>query len=142
MKKLFLLLLLSGVFSQSYAQTGCFAEWKEVFERRGSYTVTDDMYRSVILSFIEGTESYCIYGKVRVENGKIVSVFVQYEDGEFALMDQKFVNKANRAPGVINGISEEISNEAGEKFYVLFIDKIKPKKREYKKAGGPGAEFK
>jgi hypothetical protein len=100
------------------------------------------MYRNVIISFIEGTESFCIYGKVRVENGKIVSIFIQYEDGEYSLMDQKFVNKMNRAPGVINGISEEISNEAGEKFYVLFIDKIKPKKREFKKAAGPGAEFK
>ncbi|MFK8038404.1 MAG: hypothetical protein AB8B74_08950 [Crocinitomicaceae bacterium] len=142
MKKTFLFLLFSAFFIQSFAQTGCYAEWKSVFEKRGAYTVTDDMYRSVILSFIEGEESYCIYGKVRVENGKIASIFVQYEDGEFALMDQQFQNKMNRAPGIINGISEEITNEAGEKFFVLFIDKIKPKKREYKKAAGPGAEFK
>ncbi|MDX1350310.1 MAG: hypothetical protein R3279_08685 [Putridiphycobacter sp.] len=142
MKKTILLFLFSGIIMQSFAQTGCYAEWKKVFEQRGAYTVTDDMYRSVIISFIEGDESFCIYGKVRVENGKIVSIFVQYEDGEFALMDQKFTNKANRPPGIVNGISEEITNEAGEKFYVLFIDKIKPKKREYKKAAGPGAEFK
>lgn len=142
MKKVFLFLLFTVFFSSIYAQSGCFSEWKTVFEKRGAYTVTDDMYRSVILSFIEGEESYCIYGKVRVENGKIASIFVQYEDGEFALMDQEFHNKSNRAPGIANGISEEITNEAGEKFYVLFIDKIKPKKREYKKATGPGAEFK
>ena len=142
MKKIFLLILLSVFFVNAHAQTGCFADWKAVFEKRGAYTVTDDMYRNVIISFIEGGESYCIYGKVRVENGKIVSIFVQYEDGEFALMDQKFTNNIKRPPGVMNGISEEITNEAGEKFYVLFIDKIKPKKREYKKAAGPGAEFK
>jgi len=142
MKKTFLLLLFSAFFMQSFAQTGCYAEWKAVFEKRGAFTVTDDMYRNVIISFIEGDESFCIYGKVRVENGKIVSIFVQYEDGEFALMDQKFTNKANRPPGIVNGISEEITNEAGEKFHVLFIDKIKPKKREYKKAAGPGSQFK
>ncbi|MFD1552311.1 hypothetical protein DNU06_11240 [Putridiphycobacter roseus] len=142
MKKIFLLILLSVFFVNSYAQTGCYSDWKTVFEKRGAYTVTDDMYRNVIISFIEGEESFCIYGKVRVENGKIVSIFVQYEDGEFALMDQKFTNKLKRAPGIVNGISEEISNEAGEKFYVLFVDKIKPKKREYKKAAGPGANFK
>lgn len=142
MKKTFLLLLFSAFLSQSFAQTGCYSEWKSVFEKRGAYTVTDDMYRNVIISFIEGEESFCIYGKVRVENGKIVSIFVQYEDGEFALMDQKFTNKVNRPPGIVNGISEEITNEAGEKFYVMFIDKIKPKKREYKKAAGPGADFK
>ena len=142
MKKSLLLLFFSALFVSSYAQEGCFKQWKEVFTKRGAYTVMDDMHRKVIISFIEGGESYCIYGKVRVENGKIVSIFVQYEDGEFALMDQKFTNNIKRPPGVMNGISEEITNEAGEKFYVLFIDKIKPKKREYKKAAGPGAEFK
>lgn len=141
MKKTFLLLLFSTFLMPSFAQTGCFAEWKAIFEKRGAYTVTDDMYKSVIISFIEGDESFCIYGKVRVENAKIVSIFVQYEDGEFALMDQKFTNKAQRPPGIENGISEQITNEAGEKFHVLFTDKIKPKKREYKKAAGPGAEF-
>ena len=142
MKKIFLLAVLSVFFTTTYAQTGCYTEWKTVFEKRGAYTVTDDMYRNVIISFIDEDESYCIYGKVRVENGKIVSIFVQYEDGEFGLMDQKFSNPSSRPPGIVNGISEEIINEAGEHFYILFTSKIKPKKRGYKKAMGPGSEFK
>ncbi len=141
MKKGFLLILLSVLTIQSYAQNGCYSEWKAVFEKRGAYTVTDDMYRNVIISFIDGEDSYCIYGKARVENGKVVSIFVQYEDEEYGLMDQKFANKNSRPPGIVNGISDEIINEAGEHFYILFIDKIKPKKREYKQAAGPGAEF-
>jgi len=142
MKKGFLLILLSVFFINSHAQEGCFKEWKAVFEARGAYTVTDDMYRNVIISFIEDGQSVCIYGKARVENAKVVSIFVQYENEEYGLMDQKFANKDNRPPGISNGISEEITNEAGEHFYVLFVDKIKPKKREYKQAAGPGAEFK
>lgn len=141
MKKTFLLLFFSVLFSSAFAQTGCYAEWKKVFTERGSYTVSDDMHRKVIISFIEGGESYCVYGKVRVENGKIVSVFVQYEDGEYELMDGKLVNDKGLGPNVTNGVSEEITNENGEKFYVLFIEKIKPKKKSYKSAGGPGADF-
>jgi len=142
MKKTLLLFIFSILFTATYAQTGCFSEWKSVFEKRGAYTVSDDMHRKVIISFIEGGESFCVYGKVRVENGKIVSVFVQYENGEYQLMDGKLVNSKKQAPGVSNGISEEITNEDGEKFYVLFIEKIKPKKKSYKSAGGPGADFK
>ncbi|MGV6861959.1 MAG: hypothetical protein ACWA41_09310 [Putridiphycobacter sp.] len=142
MKKTFLLLFFSVLFSNLNAQTGCFEEWKKVFEERGAYTVADDMHRKVIISFIENGESYCVYGKVRVENGRIVSVFVQYEDGEYELMDGKVMNKQKMSPTIKDGISEEITNDNGEHFYVLFIEKIKPKKKSYKSAGGPGAEFK
>lgn len=142
MKKTLLLLFFSVLFSSAFSQSGCFSEWKEVFTKRGAYSVSDDMHRKVIISFIEEGESFCVYGKVRVENGKIVSVFVQYETNEFELMDGKLVNSKKTAPGISNGISEEITNENGEKFYVLFIEKIKPKKKSYKPAGGPGADFK
>jgi len=142
MKKTLLLFIFSILFTATYAQSGCFAEWKTVFEKRGAYTVSDDMHRKVIISFIEEGESFCVYGKVRVENGKIVSVFVQYENGEYQLMDGKLVNSKKQAPGITNGISEEITNDDGEKFHVLFIEKIKPKKKSYKSAGGPGADFK
>jgi len=102
----------------------------------------DDMHRKVIISFIEGDESFCVYGKVRVENGKIASVFVQYENDDYELMEGKLVNVRKTSASIKNGISELTINENGEKFYVLFIDKIKPKKKAYKSAAGPGAEFK
>lgn len=102
----------------------------------------DDMHRKVIISFIENGESFCVYGKVRVENGKIVSIFTQFENGDFQLMEGKILNIKKSAPSINNGISELITNENGEKFHVLFIEKIKPKKKSYKSAGGPGADFK
>ena len=141
MKKTLLLFMFSALLSSVYAQTGCYSEWKTVFQKRGAYTVSDDMHRKVIVSFIEEGESYCAYGKVRVENGKIVSVFIQYENSEYELMEGKLINDKKVAPSITNGISELITNQNGEKFYVLFIEKIKPKKKSYKSAGGPGAEF-
>ena len=141
MKKICLLFMFSALMSSVYSQTGCYEQWKAVFERRGAYTVSDDMHRKVIISFVENGETYCVYGKVRVENGKIVSVFVQYENSEYELMEGKLLNAKKVAPGIVNGMSELITNQNGEKFYILFIEKIKPKKKSYKSAGGPGAEF-
>ena len=106
MKKSLLLLFFSTLFISSYAQEGCFNEWKEVFIKRGAYTVMDDMHRKVIISFIENGESFCVYGKVRVENGKIVSIFTQFENGDYELMEGKIVNNKKMAPSIKNGISE------------------------------------
>lgn len=137
MRRTILLLFLTFLFSGAYAQTGCLQEWRKVFEERGSYSVSDDMHRKVYISFVENDESWCVLGKARVENGKIVSVFLQFEDGTYELMDMKLLNKDGKAPSVTNGISEEIINEANEHFYVIFVEKLKPKKKEYKTVGGP-----
>lgn len=137
MRRTILLLFLTFLFSGAFAQTGCLQEWRKVFEERGSYSVSDDMHRKVYISFVEKGESWCVLGKARVENGKIVSVFLQYEDGTYELMDMKLLNKDGKAPGVTNGISEEIINEANEHFHVIFVEKLKPKKKEYKTVGGP-----
>jgi len=141
MKSTILLLFLTFFISGAFAQTGCLDEWRKVFEDRGAYSVSDDMHRKVYISFVENGESYCVLGKARVENGKVVSVFLQFEDGTYELMDMKLVNAAGKAPGVVNGISEEIINEENEHFYVIFVEKLKPKKKEYKTVGGPPGEM-
>lgn len=137
MKRTILLVFLTFLFSGAYAQTGCLQEWRKVFQERGAYSVSDDMHRKVYISFVENGESWCVLGKARVENGKVVSVFLEYEDGTYELMDMKLLNKDGKAPAIENGISEEIINEAKEHFYVIFVEKLKPKKREYKTVGGP-----
>ena len=138
MKRTTLLLFFTLLFSGVYAQTGCLAEWRSAFEKRGSYSVSDDMHRKVYISFIEDGDSYCVAGKARVENGKVVSVFLQYEDGTFELMDMKLLNSAGKLPGIENGISEEIINEEKQRFHVVFVEKLRPRKKEYKTVGGPG----
>jgi hypothetical protein len=138
MRSTFLLLFMSSLMSGAFAQSGCLDEWRKTFEKRGSYSVSDDMHRKVYISFVEDGVSSCFLGKARVENGKVVSVFLQFEDGTYELMDMKLLNKAGKEPSVVNGISEEIINENGEHLFVIFVDKLRPAKKEYKAVGGPG----
>jgi hypothetical protein len=139
MRKTVLLLFLTLLFANgASAQSGCLDEWRKAFDKRGAYSVSDDMHRKVYISFVEDGVSTCISGKARVENGRIVSVFLQYEDGSYELMDEKLLNKDGRPPKVENGISEEIINESNDHFYVIFVEKLKPEKKKYKTVGGPG----
>jgi hypothetical protein len=139
MKRIFLLTLFTLIIGAGFAQTGCYAEWKAAFDDRGSYAITDEVHRNVYIAFIEEGESYCVAGKVRVEYGKIVSIWLMFEDGTYDLMEaDKFSNKTKQPPIVTNGISEEIITKDGEHLYIIFVDKIKPKKKTYKTVGGPG----
>lgn len=139
MKRLLLLslslFLTTAIFAQ--AENSCYKIWEKHFNKRGAYSVADDMHRNVIVSFIEGDEAYCYKGKVRVEGGKITSIFIQYEDNTFELYDKKFFNSKRERPGIVNGMSEQITSADGEKLKVFFIEKVKPKKKQYKAAPLP-----
>ena len=80
------------------------------------------------------TGNSCFNGKARVENGTIVSIFIELEDSTFSLLDKKYTNEKKSAPSIINGISELILTEDGEKYKVIFIEKLKPKAKSYKEA--------
>ena len=56
---------------------------------------------------------------------------------EINLLEKKFYNQQKNPPKVTNGISEMIFVEDGQKLRVVFIDKLKPKAREYKQAALP-----
>lgn len=138
MKKTLLSILGVFLFFTSIAQeNNCFSKLESAFAKRGSYSVADDMHRNVILSFFEGENSYCLNGKVRVENGMITSIFIQYQDGDYELYDKKFYNLQKNPPKITNGISEMIFTTDNEKLRVVFIEKLKPKQREYSKANLP-----
>ena len=124
-------------FSQGTAPTDCFKKLEEAFAKRGSLSVADAIHTNVIISFFEEGGTRCVGGKVRVENGTITSVFLQFEDGTYELMDKKFYNAKKMAPVITNGISEMIMTADGEKFRVVFIDKLKPKKQTYKEINLP-----
>lgn len=131
--KRILLALVALIWSySSFAQDNCFKKLEDAFAKRGSYTIADEMHRNVIISFFtpEGVE--CVSGKVRVENGTIVSVFLQYNDNTYELFEKKYYNAKKQAPIITNGISEMIFTSDGEKFRVVFIDKLKPKQKSYK----------
>ncbi|MDX1652686.1 MAG: hypothetical protein R3277_09345 [Brumimicrobium sp.] len=139
MKKILLLSLIS-LFTLSFSiaqEENCFKKLENAFKERGAYTVSDDIHRNVIISFFEEDEVYCVKGKVRVENGRITSIFYYYDDNTSELYDKKFHNGNNQAPAITNGISEMIVNADGEKLKVIFIEKLKPKKKNLKQATLP-----
>ena len=135
MKKNRLLLCFLFISSTFIAQEDCFVKLQRAFDDRGSYSVSDDMHRNVIVSYFqEGGGSYCISGKSRVENGKIKSIFLQYDDNTYEMMNDNFSNSKKNPPIITNGITEMIYNSDSEKFKIVFIDQLKPKKKGYKPA--------
>jgi len=133
------LLILSAIFisTTSFSQGDCFKKLEEAFSKRGSSSIADDMHLNVIVSFFEGESVKCVGGKVRVENGTITSIFLQFNDNTHESMNKKFYNSKKTPPIISNGISEMIFTAEGDKFRVIFIDKLKPKKREYKEINLP-----
>lgn len=130
----FSLLFSSLAFSQ---EDDCYKKLEEAFAKRGSYTVADEMHKNVIICFFRADGTECLSGKARVENGTIVDIFLMYEDGVYELYEKKFTNAKKTAPTITNGISELIITVDGEKFKVVFIDKLKPKQKSYKQANLP-----
>lgn len=110
------LLFLSTVFLtfSLTAQSDCYKKLEEAFTKRGAYTVADDMHRNVIISYFEKEGTSCVSGKARVENGQIVSIFIQFDDLTYELMDKKFYNDKKAPPSISNGISEMIYTADGE----------------------------
>jgi len=119
------------------AQSDCFKRLEDAFIKRGAYTVADEMHRNVIVSYFEKDGTSCVAGKARVENGQIVSIFIQYNDNTYELLDKKFYNDKKAPPIIINGISEMISTADGEKFKIVFIEKLKPKQKTLKEVTLP-----
>lgn len=137
MKKSLFIFLTFISFAGFSQDDECFVRLQKAFDDRGCFTIADDMHRNVIVSYFEGGGSYCVAGKARVENGTIVSVFLQYDDLTYELVEKKFYNSMKQPPTIVNGISEMIYNADGEKFKVIFIDQLKPKKKEYKSVSLP-----
>jgi len=138
MKKGLLILSSFLIGCASFAQGDCYKRLEEAFAKRGAYTVADDMHRNVIISYFEKEGTSCVSGKARVENGQIVSLFIQYDDNTYELIEKKFYNDKKAPPSIDNGISQMIFTPDGEKFKVIFIEKLKPKQKTVKEAALPG----
>ena len=137
MKRTILAVIITLIGFSGFSQDDCFIKLQKAFDDRGANAIADDMHRNVIISFIEEGGSYCIAGKARVENGVIVSIFLQFDDSTYELMEKKFYNSKKQAPIIVNGISEMIENTDHEKFKIVFIDALKPKKKGYKTVALP-----
>jgi len=134
MKKglLFLSSVILSFTLSAQATDDCYKKLEEAFTKRGAYTVADDMHRNVIISYFEKDGTTCVSGKARVENGQIMSIFVQYDDNTYELLETKFYNDKKAPPTITNGISEMIYTADGQKLKVIFIEKLKPKQKNVK----------
>jgi hypothetical protein len=137
MKKSLLFLSTILLVFVSNAQGDCYKRLEDAFAKRGAYTVADDIHRNVVVSYFLKDGVSCVAGKARVENGLIVSIFVQFDDNSYELIDKKFFNEKKGPPIINNGISEMIYTTDGEKFKVIFIDRIKPKQKSLKQVTLP-----
>ena len=118
----------------------CFEKYQKAFSERGSLPVEDGTYKSVIISIVSpknGTE--CFAGKAKVEQTHVTAMYIAYEDNTYEYLDRKY--RGDNKAKINNGISEALITESGEKIYVIFIEKIKPKKKQFKKVTGPDKNF-
>ena len=111
----------------AHSQTDCFLKLEKAFVERGANTVPDAMHKNIVICFFNKERMGCYRGKVRVENGKITSVFLQYSDDSYVLYDDPFHNAMKTAPIIKSGISEMIYSAKGESFKIVFMDQLKPK---------------
>jgi hypothetical protein len=80
----------------------------------------------------------CFYGKVMVKGGKINTdeMFLKFEDNTFERVVRKYRNP-DQVITIINGMSRTIVTVEDELIDILFVKKIKPKKKNYVKAADP-----
>jgi hypothetical protein len=131
-----------AVNAQNEAEPTCYQKYAKVFEKRGAYPVEDGEYKDVIISFRKGSSAECYYGKVTVKNGaiNIDEMYLSFEDETYEKIEERY-KYADRVITIKNGISETIVTKDEELINVLFVSKIKPPKKAYKKAPDPNFDF-
>ena len=75
MKNYFLLLFVLFLYLSVFSQNDCFKKLEDENAKRVTNAVDDGLHSKVTVSFFEETGTRCVGGKVRVENGAIISVF-------------------------------------------------------------------
>lgn len=133
-----ILFISTALFSsaQEAEELTCLQKYQQIFEKRGSNHVPDGMERNVIVSVSDKFGTNCFYGKARVEGNKVTSIFIKVEDESYELFESKDFKTPYGAP-INNAISEPWVTKEGKTMQVVFIDYIKPKKKQYMKAPDP-----
>lgn len=121
-----------------YSQTtDCFKKLDNAFSIRGSYPIDDGTHKHVIISFFTENGSVCYEGRAKVSEGMITSFAIAYVDDSYEPFTKKFFNSDKTLPLVKEGISELITTEDNETLCIIFVDKLRPKKKGYKEAELP-----
>lgn len=120
-------------------ETNCYLKWAKLFEERGAYDVEDGSYSDVIITFRNGSAADCFNGKVDVKEGKIIAMFLKFEDNSVEPIKRKWKYEIKDVT-VINGISKTLLTVDDELINVMFVKKLKPKKKAYVSAPDPEVE--
>lgn len=142
MKKVVTLaMMFSSLTFTSFAQekqdeTNCYIKWAQKFEERGADAVEDGIYTDVVITFRTGSSAECFNGKAEVKDGKVTGMFLQLEDGNYEPVTRKWKYEIKEVT-ITNGISKTLITKDDVLINVLFIKKIKPKKKGYQKAPDP-----
>ncbi len=142
MKKVLFSLLLMGSMQVLLAQNEptCYQKYATGFEKLGAFEVNDGAHE-VVVSIRKGSYADCFVGKVKVMNGVVLknSIQLSYVDGNYEDFDREY--KFEDPITVINGMSKTMVTADDELVNVLFINKIKPKKKALKRAPEPDFDF-
>lgn len=148
MKKFFTLLfsaLTISAFAQAPAGTeevepNCYQKYALLFEKRGALEVEDGTYNDVIITFRKGSNADCYNGKVEVVKGIVTAMYIKFSDGTFEKIEKKYKNDPAHM-NIVNGMSSTLITKDDETLInVLFVKKIKPKKKEYQRAPEPAVD--
>jgi hypothetical protein len=141
MTRILLSFLLLGSSLLMNAQTqpalNCFEKYAKKFEERGANPVEDGWHEGVVISIRKGSTAECIPGKVKVENGKIVSIYRQFSDGTYEETPMKKTYKSGSEIIIVNGISYSMLTTEEEVINIIFPKHIKPPKKQFKAAADP-----
>ncbi len=117
-------------------ETNCYLKWAQKFEERGAMDVEDGTYTDVILTFRNGSSASCFNGKADVKNNMVTAMYLKLEDGTFEQVKRKWKYEIKDVT-IQNGISKTLITIDDELINVMFVKKIKPKKKGYEKAPDP-----
>jgi hypothetical protein len=143
MKKILLSILFASIAFIGFGQDDdveptCYQKYATVFEKRGAHPIADGVYDDVIISFRKGSSADCFYGKVTVQNSVIIKseIYLKFEDNSYEKVERIYKHEDDIV-GIINGISKTMVTMDDELINVLFVSKIKPKKKSYVRAKEP-----
>ena len=143
MKKIYftLLLMVAGTFVGVFAQEeSCYTQYRKVFEKRGAFPVEDGAHDNIILTVRDfDGNAECYVARAVVKNGVIIEVDLYYEDGTFDKVEYEFKDKVSWS--IFNGMSKTRVTEKDEKINIMFVDKVKPKKKKLMKAPKPNFDL-
>ncbi len=145
MKKILLIIITITTFSAVNAQkpelaeVTCYQKFAKIFEKRGATKVEDGTYDNVIITFRKGSMADCFNGKVTVKDGEIntYEMYLKFEDDTFEKIFRNFKYIKEKPVIITEGISRTMVTEDEELINVLFVKKIRPKKKAYSKAVNP-----